>query len=145
GVATTLILDKVGPGGFRIIDIDGSRGGSGQGILAGWILNGCSCSTATPGWLYSDTGAKFNRSEVKGSMDAMIGRNLRFPVYDDIRDGGANLQYHVIGFTGFNLSGYEFKGSGGEIYGSFVHVSWKGSGTSDTTTYFGATTPRLVG
>jgi hypothetical protein len=58
---------------------------------------------------------------------------------------GANLQYHVIGFAGFNLTGYEFKGNNGEIYGSFTKVDWTGSGSSDTSTYFGATTSQLTG
>ncbi len=145
GVATTLDLDKIGPGGFGIINIDGSHGGSGPGTLADWIVNGCDCSTATPVSLYSDPGAKFNSSQVKNAMDAMIGKNLLFPVYDTISGNGANLQYHVIGFAGFNLAGYEFKGNSGSIDGSFVKVDWQGSGTSDTSTYFGATTTQLVG
>ena len=58
---------------------------------------------------------------------------------------GANLRYHVIGFAGFNLQVYEFKGNSGSIDGYFVKVDWQGTGTSDTSTYFGATTSRLVG
>ena len=144
GVSTVLDLNKIGPGGFKIINIDGSRGGSGQKILADWILNGCDCSTPTPDWYYNDSGAKFNSSEVKAAMDAMTTHNLLFPVYDAVQGGGTNLQYHVIGFVGFNLTGYDFQGSGGHIDGSFVHVDWEGSGTSNTSTYFGATTSRLV-
>jgi Flp pilus assembly protein TadG len=145
GVSTTLDLNKIGPGGFGIINIDGSHGGSGPGILADWIVNGCACSTATPVELYSDPGAKFNSSQVKDAMDQMIGHNLLFPVYDTTAGNGANLQYDVIGFAGFNLQGYEFKGNSGSIDGHFVEVDWEGSGTSDTSTYFGATTSRLVG
>jgi hypothetical protein len=47
GTPTTLDLLKVGPGGFKVLDIDGSRGGTGSTILADWILNGCDCSTDT--------------------------------------------------------------------------------------------------
>ena len=145
GTSTTLDLGKVGPGGFGIINIDGSQGGNGPGTLADWIENGCDCSTATPVWLYSDPGAKFNSSQVKGAMDDVIGRNLLFPVYDLIQGNGANLQYHVIGFAGFNVQSYSFKGNSGSINGSFVKVDWEGTGTSNTSTYFGATTSRLVG
>lgn len=145
GVATTLTLNKVGPGGFEILDIDGSSGGTGQSILASWILDGCDCKTSAPVWLYSDTGAKFNASEVKSAMDARIGDTLLFPVYDAIQGNGANLQYHIIGFAGFTVTGYTFKGNGGTIDGSFAHVDWQGTGTSDTSTYFGATTTQLVG
>jgi Putative Flp pilus-assembly TadE/G-like len=145
GVPTTLTLGKVGPGGFQILNIDGSKGGTGQSILADWILNGCDCQTSAPAWLYSDTGAKFNGSEVKGAMDERLHSNLLFPVYDSIQGNGSNLQYHIIGFAGFVVSDYTFKGNGGSIDGSFKHVDWQGSGTSDTSTYFGATTSRLVG
>jgi Flp pilus assembly protein TadG len=145
GVATTLDLAMVGPGGFQIVNIDGSSGGSGQSTLADWILNGCGCSTSTPVWLNSDPGAKFNSSEVKAAMDQRIGSNLLFPVYDTISGNGSNLQYHVIGFAGFHLTGYTFKGNSGSMDGYFVHVDWEGSGTSNTSTYFGATTTQLVG
>jgi hypothetical protein len=144
GAQTTLDLSKVGPGGFGIINIDGSHGGSGPGTLADWIVNGCPCSTATPVDLYSDPGAKFNSSQVKGAMDVMIGHNLLFPVYDTTQGNGANLQYHVIGFAGFNLQDYSFKGNSGTITGSFVKVDWQGSGTTNTSTYFGATTSQLI-
>jgi len=145
GVSTTLDLNKIGPGGFGIINIDGSHGGSGPGTLADWIVSGCDCSTAAPVYLNSDPGAKFNSSQVKSAMDAMLGKNMLFPVYDTTSGNGANLQYHVIGFAGFNLQDYSFKGNSGTIDGSFVRVDWEGSGTSDPSTYFGATTARLVG
>jgi Flp pilus assembly protein TadG len=145
GASTTLDLAKLGPGGFGIINIDGSRGGTGPGTLADWILNGCGCSTATPVDLYSDPGAKFNSSQVKDAMDSMIGHNLLFPVYNSTSGNGANLTYHVIGFAGFNVQGYSFKGNSGTIDGYFVKVDWEGTGTSNTSTYFGATTARLVG
>jgi hypothetical protein len=37
---TALDLDKIGPGAFRIINIDGSHGGTGPPILADWIVRG---------------------------------------------------------------------------------------------------------
>jgi Flp pilus assembly protein TadG len=145
GVSTTLSLNKVGPGGFQVIDIDGSQGGTGPGTLASWIVNGCDCSTTAPVYLYSDPGAKFNSSQVQGAMNQMLGHDLLFPVYDTTSGSGANMQYHVIGFAGFNIQGDQFQGNSGSIDGSFVKVDWEGAGTSDTSTYFGATTTRLVG
>jgi Flp pilus assembly protein TadG len=146
GVQTTLSYNKVGPGGFEIIDIDGSRGGTGQSILGDWILNGCGCSTATPNWLYSDAGAKFNSSEVAAALDARIGGNLLFPVYDNTQGTGSNLQYHVIAFVGFKISDYKFQGSSnGTITGSFVRVSWQGTGTPNSPGPYSATTTQLVG
>jgi Flp pilus assembly protein TadG len=145
GAQTTLDLNIIGPGGFGIINIDGSSGGTSPGTLASWIVNGCDCSTATPVWLNSDPGAKFNSSQVKGAMDQIIGHTLLFPVYDTTQGNGANLQYHVIGFAGFNITDYTFKGNSGTITGSFVQTDWQGTGTTDTTTYYGATTTQLVG
>jgi hypothetical protein len=144
--ATTLQYGKVGPGGFQIINIDGSSGGSGQTILANWILNGCDCSTSTPVWLYSDAGAKFNSSQVGGALDQRIGSNLLFPVYDQTQGGGSNLQYHVIAFVGFHVTDYKFQGSSnGSISGYFVQTMWEGTGTTSPPGPYSATTTQLVG
>jgi len=145
GTSTTLDLSKVGPGGFGIINIDGSSGGTSPGTLASWITDGCSCTTTAPVWLNSDPGAKFNSSQVKDAMDSMVGHTLLFPVYDQTTGNGANLQYHVIGFAGFTITGYAFHGNSGTITGSFEQVDWGGTGTNSATNYFGATTTRLVG
>ena len=42
------------------------------------------------------------------------------------------------------MTDFDLRGSSGTITGSFVKVDWKGAGTSDTSTYFGATTSRLL-
>jgi Flp pilus assembly protein TadG len=144
-VSTVLDETKVGPGGFGVIDIDGSRGGTGPGTLASWILDGCDCSQSAPVWLYSDTGAKFNSSQVQDAMNSAMGHTLLFPVYDQITGNGTNLQYHIIGWTGFHVTAWEAQGPDAKITGYFAHVDWQGSGTSDTSNYFGATTSRMVG
>jgi hypothetical protein len=38
-------------------------------------------------------------------MDARLESNMLFPVYDKTKSGGANLQYHIIGFAGFHVTG----------------------------------------
>ena len=145
GVSTTLSFNKVGPGGFEIINIDGSSGGSGQTILANWILNGCSCSTSTPVWLWGDAGAKFNSSEVNSSLGQRIGQTLLFPVYDATQSGGSNMQYHVIAFVGFKVTSFKFNGSNnGTISGSFQKVSWRGTGGSSSPGAWSATTVQLT-
>ena len=145
GVSTSLSLGKVGPGGFGIINIDGSRGGTGPGTLASWIQNGCSCSQSAPVWLYSDPGAKFNSSQVQGAMNAMIGHDLLFPVYDSTQGNGANLQYHVIGWSAFHLTAWSAQGNSATMTGYFTKVDWAGGGTTSTSNYFGATTSVLSG
>src|SRR5437764_1162789 len=146
GVSTQLQYGKVGPGGFQLINIDGSQGGSGQNILADWILNGCSCSTDAPLWLWNDAGAKFNSREVNDALTARLNSNLLFPVYDNTRGGGTNLQYHVIAFVGFHVTDFKFQGSNnGSITGEFVPVSWKGEGANSSPGPYSATTSQLVG
>ena len=46
---------KVGPGSFKILNIDGSRGGIGPGTLAEWIAGGLSGLMGT-GWYWGDPG-----------------------------------------------------------------------------------------
>jgi Flp pilus assembly protein TadG len=146
GVSTTLDETKgPGPGGFGIINVDGSRGGTSPGTLAGWIDAGCNCSQTVPVDLYSDPGAKFNSSQVQNAMDNAVGRTLLFPVYDSTAGNGANLTYHVIGWTGFHITDWSARGTAAVITGYFDHVDWEGSGSSQTSNYFGATTARMVG
>jgi hypothetical protein len=145
GNQTTLDLKKVGPGGFKIINIDGSQGGLGGQTLADWILGGCDCSTETPLNLYSDPGAKYNGNNVTDAMSARIGSDLLFPVYDTVAAQGSGLKYHVIGFAGFHVTGFNFNGNQGKIMGYFVKVDWNGKpSTSPAANYFGATTTLLV-
>jgi len=146
GTSTQLQYNKVGPGGFMIINIDGSSGPSGQTVLSNWILNGCPCSTATPVWLWGDPGAKYNSSEVNSALAARLNTNLLFPVYDATAAGGSNMKYHVIAFVGFHVTDYKFNGSNnGSITGYFVPVSWKGEGGGTSPGPWSATTSQLVG
>ncbi len=145
GVQTTLSYNKVGPGGFEIINVDGSSGGTGQTILANWILDGCNCSTATPVWLWNDAGAKFNSSEVNSALSARIGSILLFPVYDQDKLNGTNMMYHVIAFVGFRVTSFKFNGSNnGSITGSFQKVAWQGTGGSTSPGPWSATTTELL-
>jgi hypothetical protein len=144
GVPTTLAFDKVGPGGFELINIDGSSGGSGQTILAGWILNGCSCSTSTPVWLWNDSGAKFNSSGVNSALSARRGSILLFPVSDATEGGGTNMKYHVIAFVGFKVTSFAFNGNNGTITGSFEKTTWKGTAGDSSPGPWSAITTRLM-
>jgi hypothetical protein len=78
-------------------------------------------------------------------MNARLRSNLLFPVYDIVQSNGSNLQYHIVGFAGFNVTDYNFQGNGGTIKGFFVHVDWQGKGSGSGSNYFGATTTQLVG
>ena len=55
------------------------------------------------------------------------------------------MKYHVIGFAGFYLTGFNFNGNQGKINGHFVKVDWNGkASTNPAANYFGATMVRLV-
>ena len=144
GYPTTLDLLKVGPGSFKILNIDGSQGGTGPSTLADWIYGGLS-GTMNVGWYWGDPGAKFNSSEVKDAMDARIGSDILLPIYDQVQGQGSGFQYNVVGWAGFRLTDYKFQGNGGEISGYFLSVAWEGTPTEGTSNYFGAKVVKLVG
>jgi len=144
GTATTLDLEKVGPGAFRLINLDGSRGGTGPPILAEWIEQGFD-GYMPLGWYFSDPGAKFNSSHVKGAMNLRLGDELLFPVYDFTRENGANFEYHVIGWVGFVVTAFDGKGNKGTVSGHFVRVIWEGiQSTSGAAEDFGVRAIELV-
>jgi Putative Flp pilus-assembly TadE/G-like len=141
---TTLDLQKVGPGAFRLINLDGSHGGTGPGTLAEWILRGYD-GYMPINWYFSDPGAKFNSSHVKDALNQRIGDELLFPIYDDTKGGGANFEYHVIGWVGFVVTSFEANGSKGKIDGYFKRVIWEGiMSESAPENNFGSYTINLV-
>ena len=144
GQQTELALNKVGPGAFKVINLDGSRGGTGQSTLADWILRGFD-GYLDKGWYYSDPGAKFNPGQVQNALDARIGSELLFPIYDQQQQQGAGFEYRVIGFIGFMLTGYDARGNNGVLYGYFTKVTWEGIATESADDYYGATVVKLVG
>ena len=125
GTATTLDLQKTGPGAFRLLNLDGSKGGTGGKIDAEWILRGYD-GYMPLGWYGSDPGAAFNDSKIKAAMNVRIGDELLFPVYDAVKSGGANFEYRVIGWVGFVVTSFSAKGSKGTVDGYFKRVIWEG-------------------
>jgi hypothetical protein len=130
---TELDLDKVGPGAFHIVNIDGSHGGTGTGTLASWVETGLNAYMPL-GWYYSDPGSKFNSGPVRQALDDRMNTDLLFPVYRHVRAQGAGFDYEIIGWVGFHLTGYSIGGKG-KLFGSFTRIIWDGiqsdSGTPD--------------
>jgi Flp pilus assembly protein TadG len=141
---TQLDLEKTGPGAFRLINIDGSKGGTSPQILGDWLRNGYD-GYMPINWYFSDPGAKFDSNHIQGALDDRIGSDLLFPVYSDIRGGGTNFQYEVIGWVGFHLTGYDARGNGGKLVGWFTHIVWEGIYSEHATgDDFGARSVSLV-
>jgi Flp pilus assembly protein TadG len=144
--STELDLNKVGPGAFRLLNVDGSSGGTSPGTLEDWIMNGLEGDMPL-GWYYSDPGAKYNSGQFKSALDAVIGQELLFPVYRAFRGSGSGFEYEVIGWTGFVITGYDISGSkNGKIFGHFTEVIWEGlAGEEVPSEDFGARVVSLVG
>lgn len=145
-VATTLTISKIGaPGGFGIVNVDGSSGPASPDTLANWIRNGCSCQTSAPQWYGGTPGARFNSSQVQSAMNSVIGKTELFPVYDQVTGNGANITFHVIGWSAFTITGWSGRGSSATISGYWVKADWAGVGTTSASNYFGVTTSVLTG
>jgi Flp pilus assembly protein TadG len=143
--ATTLDLAKTGPGAFRLLNLDRSKGGTGGQIDAEWILRGYD-GYMDLGWYGSDPGAAFNDDKFDEALNVRVGDELLFPVYDDVKGGGSNFQYRVIGWVGFVVTSFDPKGSKTVVDGYFVRVIWSGiQSDSGAETDFGARTVELVG
>jgi hypothetical protein len=129
GEATELELDTVGPGAYRLINIDGSHGGTNPGTLGDWIRSGFE-GYMPLGWYYSDPGAKYNTNpNFKSALDevALEGKELLFPVYRSTREQGAGFEYEIVGWVGFVVTGHVIQGSkNNKIFGHFTKVIWEG-------------------
>ena len=125
GTSTTLDLAKTGPGAFRLLNLDRSKGGTGGKIDAEWILRGYD-GYMPLGWYGSDPGAAFNDNKFKDALNIRLGDELLFPVYDKVQDTGANFDYRVVGWVGFVVTGFKPQGSKGTVDGYFVRVIWEG-------------------
>lgn len=123
---TTLEFDKVGPGAFRLINIDGSHGGTGPSDVGDWLRTGLDAYMPL-GWYYSDPGIKPNSSHVQGALSFRDEDELLFPVYRQTREQGAGFEYEVVGWVGFHVTDYQIQGSkNARLYGWFTTIIWEG-------------------
>jgi len=127
GNETTLPLGKTGaPGAFDLIDLNGDPTGTvGASTLADWIQNGYNDYLGL-GDYFSDPGTKWNNSTIQAALNARIGTELLFPVYDTLGGGGSGATYHIIAWAAFHLESVTASGSSGSITGYFTEVVWDG-------------------
>jgi hypothetical protein len=127
GEQTTLDFEKVGPGAFRLINIDSSHGGTGPQDLGLWIREGLDAWMDKDRWYYADPGIKPNSSHISGALDFRDETELLFPVYNAVRAQGAGFEYFVIGWAVFHVTSYEIQGSkNSRLHGWFVDMIWEG-------------------
>jgi Putative Flp pilus-assembly TadE/G-like len=146
GDPTEIDFEKVGPGAFRLMNIDGSYGGTGPSDIGQWVRGGLDAWMDNNRWYYSDPGMKPNSSHIKGALDFRDETELLFPVYNAVRAQGAGFEYYVIGWAVFHVTGWDIRGvNDGKIYGYFVDMVWTGVGsTSAGSPHFGARTVELI-
>jgi hypothetical protein len=146
GDLTTIDFFKTGPGAFRLINIDGSHGGTGPSTLGEWMENGLDAWMDKDRWYYSDPGMKPNSSHVKHALDIRDESELLFPVYNATRAQGAGFEYYVIGWAVFHVTDYDIHGSkDSRIHGYFVDMVWAGiQGSTGGSPHFGARAVQLV-
>jgi Flp pilus assembly protein TadG len=126
---TTLQLGKNGtPGAFDLLNLnEGQTNGTvGASEIADWIQNGFSKYLPLGGY-FSDPGAKYNGNQIDNALNARVGTDLLFPVYDTLVLQGSNATYHVIAWVGFHLlPGSGLQGNTGTLIGYFTKVIWQG-------------------
>lgn len=148
GEPTQLELDKVGPGAYRLVNIDGSHGGTNPGTLGDWIRNGYDGYMPLD-WYYSDPGAKYNTNpNFKSALEevAADGRELLFPVYRNTQEQGAGFEYEIVGWVGFVVTDFTIQGSKNNVIdGYFTKVVWDGISSEDgSAADFGARAVSLI-
>ena len=61
------------------------------------------------------------------------------------RGNGSNLQYHIVGWAGFFMTGWNAQGNNATISGYLKHVAWEGLPSTSAANYFGAVVVKLTG
>jgi Flp pilus assembly protein TadG len=127
GYTTTLPLGKTGaPGAFDLVNLSNDPTGTiGASTLADWVLHGFDAYLSL-GDYFSDTGAKWNNSQIQDALQQRYGTEILLPVYDTIQGQGSNATYHIIAWVGFHITGVTANGSAGTLTGWFTQVIWQG-------------------
>jgi Putative Flp pilus-assembly TadE/G-like len=123
--STTLESRKVGPGAFRLIDLDGPRGGHAARAHGAWIKSGFDGYMGS-GWYFADPAATIASRPVRSALAQRTGSDLLFPIYRQMRRRDSAASYRVVGWAGFHLTGSEINGSDSTLSGWFERVIWDG-------------------
>jgi hypothetical protein len=137
---TTLELDRFA----RLVDLDGSRGGTGAAAFATWIREGFD-RYMQPGWYHASPAAKVSSPLVRSALAERYGSELLLPVYRQTRRRGEKVEYHVVGWSAFHLTGLDWNTSSPRLHGWFERVIWEGmQSESRSENDFGVRTVALV-
>ena len=90
---------------------------------------------------------KPDSANFKHALDTRLGpgHELLLPIYNDTRGDGAGFDYHVVGWAGYQVTGYDINGSKrGHVYGKFVEIIWEGIESTSGGPDFGARAVELT-
>jgi Flp pilus assembly protein TadG len=125
---TTLNLEDLhqrgggsGAGAFGLLNLNygDPSGNIGAETLAEWLLSGYQ-DYLPLGNYFSAPSANFNNSQFQSALDAVLGKEVLFPVYRLLTGPGSNAKYDIIGWVGFVITSYNASGSNGTIKGYFT-------------------------
>lgn len=132
-------------GAFALINLKkGDNGSVGGSTLGSWIEQGFD-EYMELGDYTSVPSAQFNDSHVRDALTFRTGDTLLFPIYKTIKGSGSGAIYDVVGWVGFNVTGFKIGGAEGKVEGSFTKVIWEGiQSTSGSNLNYGVRTIALV-
>lgn len=116
---------QTGSGNFGLLTIGACGGNSTPDISSCITPLGCQCSLVAPVWIPASSGNKWNSTGVtQAFQNNLINANPQpvvfVPVYDQTNNQtGTNAQYHIVGFSGFKVTGYSAQGHNIQLTGSF--------------------------
>lgn len=101
-----------GPGNFGWVDFNG--GNNSNVDIRDWIASGYDGVVELPSWVEADTGNR-GASEIDpmegiilNEMGVLVGHTVLIPIYNDMRDVGANMEYQFVAFAQFVLTGFYY-------------------------------------
>lgn len=121
--STTLDSRKAGSRAFRLIDLDGPRTASDPRAHGDWISRGFDGYMGR-GWYTAGPAAASD--PVRSALTERTGSDLLFPIYRQMRRRSDAVEYRVVGWAGFHLTGYDEDRGETTLSGWFERVIWDG-------------------
>jgi hypothetical protein len=134
------------PGAFAFLDLSNTQGAAVEKVVADWVRDGYPDEVPL-GNYDSEPGNRWDSGPVADALDAIVAAHatVLFPVYASVSGTGANAQYRIVGFAGFELEAWttHLQGTESSITGHFVSYIRRGA-SGPPALYFGAKSIRLT-
>ncbi len=134
----------MGPGNWGFADFGE---GNGAPALANVIANGWSQEVDAGSNEGVTPGNKINSCQVGDAIQQLISNQtvITVPLYDTSSGNGNNATFHIVGFAGFQVDGYQSHGNNSYIQGHFKKTACvTGCNYTGTSTISGTTSFKLV-